>query len=92
MNVKKILVQYENLESRRFAGNLDATDTLLDLAHAIEVAELTKTQKAYIHYFYVQGFTGEEIGKMFGTTRSSVNDTLRRAEKRIQTVYDGWNE
>lgn len=90
MNVKHILNQYEHLESRRYAGCLDAVDTLLDLWDAIEKARLTPIQSTYLHLYYVQGYTGNEIGELYGTGRNSVGNTLRRAETRIQAVYDGW--
>lgn len=90
MMVKTLLGQYEYLESRRYAGDLVAVDTLLDLQSAIVQAKLNERQSSFIHLYYVQGYTGDEIGAMHGTSRGNVNNILRRAENRIQTIYDGW--
>lgn len=90
MKVSVLLHNYEEYESRRYNGDLHATDTLIDLERAIDLAGLSARQRHYIHDFYVLGYTGEEIGEVEGIGRQAVRNVLKRAETKIQRIYDEW--
>lgn len=90
MNVKHLLRTYEELESRRFNGDLVAVETLIDLEYAIDRAGLSARQRHYIHDYYVLGYTGDEIGIIDGVGRQAVRNVLKRAEDAIQKIYDKW--
>lgn len=90
MNVRFVFQQFEYLESRRYKGDLTASDTLMDLQRAIDATELTDRQRIYLHKFYVLGMTGADIAKEYGIGRNGVSNVIRKAERKIQTIIDGW--
>lgn len=90
MNVRSTLNQFEQIESRRYNGSLDASDTLMDLQRAIDATPLTSRQRTYLHLFYVLGMTGDEIGERHNVGRNGVANVLRAAERKIQSTVDGW--
>ena len=90
MNVRSTLSKFEYLESRRYGGDLEAADTLMDLQRAIDHSKLSSRQRLFIHQYYVLGLTGDEIGMIHGIGRHGVANVLRRAERKIQRIVDKW--
>lgn len=92
MKVKQLFQQYAYLESRRNDGDLNAVDILIDLDSAIQMSGINDRQRQFIHQHYVQGYTQQEVADSHGVLRTSVANSIKRAESRIQEVYTKWGE
>lgn len=83
-NVKATLEQMHELSARRYLGDYDACDILVDLEHAIERSDLTDRQREALYYVYVEGLTQEDAGKRMGVGKPSVNKLIKRGEEAIK--------
>ncbi|MCY9546801.1 sigma factor-like helix-turn-helix DNA-binding protein [Lysinibacillus xylanilyticus] len=88
--VKAILSNLHALRERRYVGDLNASDTLIDFERACEMAKLTKRQKEAIHFVYSVGFTQEKAGKEMGVGQDVVSSHIDAATVKIDEIYEMW--
>jgi hypothetical protein len=62
-NLRILLGDYHALKIRRFNGDTSASDILIDLRKAIELAQLTGRQSEALRLVYEEDLTQEEAGK-----------------------------
>lgn len=87
-----LLSDYHALKNRRFQGDTDATVILLDLANAIELANLTARQRQAITLVYGEDLTQAEAGERLGIAQNTVSEAVERALENIAEVYWYWAE
>lgn len=87
---KAILSNLHALEQRRFTGDLDASDTLIDFASAVKKAKLTKKQSQAIRLVYELGMTQVQAAKEMGVGQDVVSEHIRKATKELDEVYEMW--
>jgi hypothetical protein len=91
-NLRILLGDYHALRLRRFNGDTSASDILIDLSTAIEMAQLTGRQSEALRLVYEEDLTQEEAGKrMGGLAKDAVNHLLDRAIEAISEVYYYWS-
>jgi DNA-directed RNA polymerase specialized sigma24 family protein len=91
-NLRILLGDYHALKLRRFNGDTAASDILIDLSSAIELAQLTGRQSEALRLVYEEDLTQEEAGKrMGGLAKDAVNHLLDRAIEAISEVYYYWS-
>jgi predicted DNA-binding protein (UPF0251 family) len=76
---------------RRFNGDTAASDILIDLFRAIELAQLTGRQSEALRLVYEEDLTQEDAGKLMGLDKPGVNNLLDRAIEGISEVYYYWS-
>ncbi|MGN9867338.1 sigma factor-like helix-turn-helix DNA-binding protein [Bacillus swezeyi] len=88
--VKMLLSDYPKFVSRKRLGEYEATEVLLDLHNAIELACLTDRQCEAIRLVYFEDLTQVEAGKRMGVGKDSVNHLINRAADSIADIYYYW--
>jgi DNA-directed RNA polymerase specialized sigma24 family protein len=86
-----LLGDYHALKLRRFNGDTAASDILIDLMKAIEMAQLTGRQSEALRLVYEEDLTQEEAGKRMGIAQNSVSEAADRAVEAISEVYFYWS-
>jgi len=86
-----LLGDYNALKLRRFNGDTAASDILIDLETAIELAKLTDRQRQALTLVYFEDLTQEEAGKRMGLAKPGVNNLLDRAIEAISEIYYYWS-
>lgn len=86
-----LLSDYHALTQRRFAGDTAASDILIDLANAIELANLTTRQRQALDLVYGEDLTQAEAGERLGIAQKNVSEALERALDNIAEVYWYWS-
>lgn len=89
--VRKLLINANRLEARQFKGVSNATDELLDLATAIELAGLTEKQREALRLVYLEDFTQAEVGLRFATSQANISLHIDAAIRKIAEVYRKWD-
>lgn len=87
---KAILSNLHALRERRYVGDLDASDTLIDFERALALAKLTKRQSEAIRLVYDVGLTQKQAAKEMGVTQQAVAEFLRVASEELEEVYEMW--
>lgn len=87
---KAILSNLHALRERRYVGDLDASDTLIDFERAVGLAKLTKRQSEAIRLVYDVGLTQKQAAAEMGVTQQAVADFLRVATEELEEVYEMW--
>lgn len=87
---KAILSNLHALKERRYVGDLDASDTLIDFERALALAKLTKRQSEAIRLVYDVGLTQKQAAAEMGVSQQAVADFLRVATEEIEEVYEMW--
>lgn len=90
-NLRILLGDYHALKIRRFNGDTAASDILIDLSTAIEMAQLTGRQRQALRLVYEEDLTQEEAGKRLGIAQNSVSEAVDRALEAISEVYYYWS-
>jgi RNA polymerase sigma factor (sigma-70 family) len=90
-NLRILLGDYHAIKLRRFNGDTAASDILIDLARAIEMAQLTGRQSEALRLVYEEDLTQEEAGKRMGIAQKNVSEALDRALENIAEVYYYWS-
>jgi RNA polymerase sigma factor (sigma-70 family) len=49
-----------------------------------EYTNLTKREKNVINLYYLEGYTDEEIAKIYGVCRQSVNESRKKGMKKLK--------
>lgn len=88
--VKALLQDRHKIGVRRFSGDTDASDILLDLDSAIEAAGLTERQAEALALVYGLDVTQADAALSMGISQKNVNDHLTGAMQRIAAVYIKW--
>lgn len=89
-HAKAILSNLHALRERRYVGDLDASDTLIDFERALSLAKLTKRQSEAIHLRYNEELTQKEVGTRMGIGQNTVSELLSDGESAIDEVYEMW--
>jgi RNA polymerase sigma factor (sigma-70 family) len=90
-NLRILLGDYHALKLRRFNGDTAASDILIDLIRAIEMAQLTGRQSEALRLVYEEDLTQEEAGKRMGIAQKNVSEAVDRALENIAEVYWYWS-
>jgi RNA polymerase sigma factor (sigma-70 family) len=86
-----LLSDYHALTQRRYAGDTAASDVLIDLATAVELAGLTNRQRQALELVYGEDLTQVEAGKRMGIAQKNVSEALDRALEAVAEVYWYWS-
>lgn len=89
--VKALLRDRHKLASRRFNGDMAASDIILDLHSAMNTAGLTERQTEAIAWVYGADLTLESAGNIMGCTKQSVRDFVDTATDKIARIYHEWD-
>lgn len=87
---KAILSNLHALKERRYVGDLDASDTLIDFERALALAKLTKRQSEAIRLVYDIGLTQKLAAVEMGRTREDIKMALSESLSKIDDVYEMW--
>lgn len=89
-HAKAILSNLHALRERRYVGDLDASDTLIDFERALCLAKLTKRQSEAIRLVYGVGLTQKQAAKEMGVAREVITEHIRKATEELDGVYEMW--
>lgn len=87
---KAILSNLHALKERRYVGDLDASDTLIDFERALALAKLTKRQSEAIRLVYDVGLTQKLAAAEMGVGQDVVSEHIRKATEELDEVYEMW--
>ena len=87
---KAVLSNYHALQERRYKGDLDASDTLIDFERAVGMAQLTARQAEALKLVYDVGLTQKKAAEAMGVAQPVVTEFLRLATEEIDEVYEMW--
>lgn len=87
---KAILTNLHALRQRRYVGDLDASDTLIDFERALAMAKLTKRQTEAIRLVYDVGLTQKLAAVEMGVGQDVVSEHIRKATEELDEVYEMW--
>lgn len=87
---KAILRNLHALSERRYVGDTNASDVLLDFHYAVKRARLTVRQSEALRLVYVEDLTQRSAGERMGIERSALTEHLRIAIDGIDEVYEYW--
>lgn len=87
---KAILTNLHALRQRRYVGDLDASDTLIDFERACQMAKLTKRQFEAIRFVYDIGLTQKEAGERMGIGQDVVSSHIDAAATKLDEIYEMW--
>lgn len=90
--VHKLLRDRYFISERRYKGDTAASDILIDLNHAIEIADLSprQTEAVALVYGYWQ-LTQSEAAEVMGISQKQVNKHIKEAVKKIADIFKQWN-
>ena len=88
--VESLLSEYEAISGRRFQGDCDASDILLDMDAAMVKAELTPMQLRTIRLVVIDGHTQKEASVITGIAQQNVGKNVKKALEKIAAVYEYW--
>lgn len=89
-HAKAILSNLHALRERRYVGDLDASDTLIDFERALALAKLTKRQSEAIRLVYDVGLTQKQAATEMGVGQDVVSEHIRKATEELDEVYEMW--
>lgn len=87
---KAVLSNLHALRQRRYVGDLDASDTLIDFERAVSLARLTARQTEALRWVYDVGLTQKSAGERMGIGQNTVSELLSDGESAIDEVYEMW--
>lgn len=87
---KAVLSNLHALRQRRYVGDLDASDTLIDFERALGMAQLTARQAEALTLVYDVGLTQKKAAEAMGVSREVVTEHLRKAIAELDEVYEMW--
>ncbi|MFS1511106.1 RNA polymerase sigma factor [Chengkuizengella sp. SCS-71B] len=89
--VRKLLKDRFIISNRRYKGDTKASDILLDLNTAIELANLTKRQaQTFILVYGYRQFPQQQASEILGISQKQVSSHLQVALSKIAQVYKDW--
>jgi|SRR5690554_860585 len=87
---RAILSQYHALKERRYVGDLDASDTLIDFERAVKMARLTHRQAEALSLVYGADLTQKDAGERMGIGQNTVSELVADGSAAIDEVYEAW--
>ena len=87
---KAVLSNLHALRERRYVGDLDASDTLIDFERAVQMAKLTQRQAEAIRLVYDVGLTQKDAAAQMGIAQKNVSELIDRATDELDEVYEMW--
>ena len=91
--VKRLLRDRHDIAERRYKGDTDASDILLDLYDAIDSAGLSDQQALAVALLYGPAqLTQEEAAEVLSIQRQNVARYVNKAARKIARVYRKWEE
>lgn len=91
--VKRLLRDRHDIAERRYKGDTDASDILLDLYDAIDSAGLSDQQALAIAVVYGQAqLTQEEAAEILSVQQQNIARYVNEAARKIARVYRKWEE
>ncbi len=87
-----LLKERPALESLKEAGDITATQLLVDLEAILNEAQPTDKQRQAMELVWVQGYKLVEAGEMLGITAQGVYFNLKLLQKKIQGVTERWSK
>lgn len=87
---KAVLTNLHALRERRYVGDLDASDTLIDFERAVKAAKLTARQAEAISLVYDVGLTQKAAAAQMGVGQDVVSEHIRKATAELDEVYEMW--
>ena len=85
---KAILRNIHALKERRYVGDTNASDTLVDFAIAVERASLTARQAEALRLVYVEDLTQKSAGERMGIGQDVVSAHIDAAITKIDAIYE----
>ena len=85
---KAILRNLHALSERRYVGDTNASDVLLDFHYAVKRARLTDRQAEALRLVYVEDLTQRIAGERMGITQPNVVAYADTAIEKIDAVYE----
>lgn len=89
-HAKAILSNLHALKERRYVGDLDASDTLIDFERAVALAKLTKRQSEAIRLVYDVGLTQKQAAKIMDVSQPYIVKLISNATDSLSEVYEYW--
>lgn len=87
---KAVLTNLHALRERRYVGDLDASDTLIDFERAVKAAKLTARQAEAISLVYDVGLTQKAAAEHSGRSREDIKMALKESLEKIEDIYEMW--
>lgn len=87
---KAVLSNYHALKERRYLGDLDASDTLIDFERAVGLANLTKRQSEALNAVYGADLTQAKAAEIMGVAQPNVKAYMNDAIEKIDDIYEMW--
>ena len=87
---KAVLTNLHALRERRYVGDLDASDTLIDFERAVKAAKLTARQAEAISLVYDVGLSQKAAAAQMGVGQDVVSEHIRKATAELDEVYEMW--
>ena len=87
---KATLARIHEIDSRRFLGDIAASDILIDFQAAVKKAGLTEMQKTAIALVYIDGHTHESAAEHMNVERSTITKAIKSGIQRIDEIYEYW--
>ena len=87
---KAILRNLHALSERRYVGDTNASDVLLDFHYAVKRARLTDRQTEALRLVYVEDLTQRSAGERMGVTREAVSLFVSAGEEKVNGIYTKW--
>ena len=88
---KAILRNLHALNERRYVGDTNASDTLVDFADAVKRANLTARQSEALRLVYVEDLTQKVAGERMDVDRITLKEHADTAVEAIDEVYEMWS-
>jgi len=89
--VKALLRNRHRLASRRFSGDMAASDIIIDLHSAMNTAGLTERQTEAIAWVYGADLSPADTAKLMGVSRQAVEQFIDAATDKIAKIYQAWD-
>lgn len=89
-HAKAVLTNLHALRQRRYVGDLDASDTLIDFERALALAKLTKRQAEALNLVYGADLTQVKAGERLGIGQNTVSELVKDGINAIDDVYEMW--
>lgn len=90
---RAILRNLHALNERRYVGDTNASDTLVDFADAVKRANLTARQAEALRLVYVEDLTQKVAGERMGVSREAVSLMTKAATEKVDVIieYIAWH-
>lgn len=85
---RAILRNLHALNERRYVGDTNASDTLVDFADAVKRAGLTARQSEALRLVYVEDLTQKVAGERMSIDFTNVSHAIREATEAIDEIYE----